>query len=626
MSYLLALQRAASGAWRLLDGTRRALLNLLLLAVLVGLAWLALRPGPPSLKDKTALVLDLAGPVVEQRSEGTRSKLTGLVRGQGSGQVQLRDLLAVLDAATADPKISHAVLLLDDFAGAGLPTLREIASALDRFKAAGKPVYAWAPGYSQRQYFVAAHASEIWLDTMGGVQISGLGGKRNYYRDLLDRAGITANVVRAGKYKNAGESFSANAPSRETLVSDTALYDDLWRSWTDGVEAARKLPAGSVARHMNALPASLLALGGDDAKLAQEARWVDALKTRAQMRQALIERGRASEDGKTFAQVSFDAYLARLKPGARGDAVGVVVAQGLITDGQAGAGGVGGESTAQLIRQARDDKRIKALVLRVNSPGGSAYGSELVRREVQATRDAGIPVVVSMGDVAASGGYWVALAADEVWADAATITGSIGVLSMLPSAQGALDKLGVRTGGYSTHWLQDAGDPRRAPDPRQVALVQARVDRIYTDFKTLAATARKTTPEAIDAVAQGAVWTGRQALAHGLVDRNGSLGDALKAAATRAGMPAGHRVQYIERAHGRLTRALAWLGVNMNVSESLSDVVAALDLPLPWAAGLAGVPADTLAQMHDDLAWLAQAAASADGRAAAAVYCLCTAP
>ncbi len=625
MSYLLALQRAASGFWRLLDGTRRALLNLLLLALilLIGLGAATRWAGPPALQDKTALVLDLAGPLVEQRSDGTRSKLTDLARGQGSSAVQLRDLLAVLDAAAADPKISHAVLLLDDFAGAGLPALREFAAALERFKAAGKPVLAWAPGYSQRQYFVAAHASEVWLDPMGGVQISGLGGKRNYYRDLLDRVGINANVVRAGQYKNAGETFSANAPSSDTLASDAALYGALWRSWTDGVERARKLPAGSVNTHMNALPASLLAQGGDAAKLAQASRWVDALQTSPQMRQTLIERGRASPDGKTFAQISFGAYLARLQPNQRGDAVAVVVAQGLITDGEAGAGGVGGESTAQLIRTARDDPRIKALVLRVSSPGGSAYGSELVRRELQATRAAGKPVVVSMGDVAASGGYWMALAADEVWADDATITGSIGVLSILPSAQGALDKLGVRTGGYSTHWLQDAGDPRRAPDPRQVLMVQARINHTYTTFTALAAAARKTTPEKIDAVAQGAVWTGRQAVDHGLIDRTGSLGDALQAAATRVGLSAGHRVQYIERGPGRLTRVLAWLGVNVG----LHDLVAALDVAPPWGAAWASLAVDAAAQMHDELAWLAQQAGHrADGSSAATVHCLCTPP
>lgn len=615
MSTLLALQRAVVGFWRFLDGTRRALLNLLLLAVLVGLAWLVLRTGTPALKDKTALVLDLAGPVVEQRSDDSRNRLTGLLRGQHRGQVQLRDLLAVLDAAAADPKITHAVLLLDDFDGAGLPNLREIAAALERFKAAGKPVFAWAPGYGQRAYFVAAHATEVWLDPMGSVQISGLGSRRNYYRDLLDRVGVQANVVRAGQYKNAGEIFSANAPSPDTLRSDARLYDALWRTWTEGVERARKLPAGSIQRELNALPGSLLALGGDRARLAQSAGWVDGVKTGEELRKTLIERGRASQDGKTYEQVSFDAYLTRLKLRMDGEAVGVVVAQGLITDG---------ESTVKLIRQARDNPRIKALVLRVDSPGGSAYGSELIRRELEITRAAGTPVVVSMGDVAASGGYLVALAADEVWADEATITGSIGVLTLLPSAQGALDKLGVRSGGYSTHWSQDARDPRRTPDPRQLAMVQADIDHTYLDFITRTAAARKTTPEKIDTVAQGAVWTGPQALAHGLIDRTGSYGDALKAAAKRAGLPADARVQVVERGPGGLSRVLGWFGL------SLHDLATALDLPQLWnntSLAVAPVAAVTAAaQMQDELAWLAEAGLAANGTPAASLHCLCTAP
>jgi len=612
MSTLLALQRAVVGFWRFLDGTRRALLNLLLLALLAGLLALALRPGPSALKDKTALVLDLAGPVVEQRSEGSRNRLTGLLRGQDRGQVQLRDLLAVLDAAAADSKISHAVLLLDDFGGAGLPTLREFAAALERFKAAGKPVFAWAPGYGQRQYFVASHATEVWLDPLGSVQISGLGGRRNYYRDLLDRVGVQANVVRAGQYKNAGEIFTANAPSPETLRADASLYDALWRTWTEGVERARRLPAGSIQRELDALPGSLLALGGDRAKLAQASGWVDGVKTGEEFRKALIERGRASQDGKTFEQVSFEAYLARLKPRKDGDAIGVVVVQGLITDG---------EASVKLIRQAREDKRIKALVLRVNTPGGGVYGSELIRRELEITRAAGKPVVVSMGDVAASGGYWIALAADEVLADEATITGSIGVLTMLPSAQGALDKLGVRTGGYSTHWLQDAGDARRAPDARQVAMVQADINHIYLDFITRTAAARKTTPEKIDTVAQGAVWTGPQALAHGLIDLTGSYGDALKAAARRAGLAADARVQFVERGPGRLSRVLGWFGLN------LQDLSTALDLPRLWdGTSLPVAAVAAAAQMQDELAWLAQAGLAADGAPAASLHCLCTAP
>ncbi|MDP1901010.1 MAG: signal peptide peptidase SppA [Rubrivivax sp.] len=612
------IARALRGLWWLLDASRRALLNLLLLAVLVGLLWGLLRGGTPALQEKTALVLDLSGRIAEQRSAGARDTAIKQLRGQDSGETRLRDVLAVLDAAASDTHISHAVLVLDDFSAAGLPTLREVAAALARFKAAGKPVVAWGADYDQRQYYLAAHASEVWLDPMGTIEVQGYGRYRSYYKDLLDKAGISPNVLRAGKFKNAAETFAANAPSPETLESDGALYRSLWDTWTADVEKARRQPAGSVVQAIDSLPASLVAAGGDLARWALERKWVDALKTRQEMRDALIARGAKDEEHKTFRQVSFNEYLGRLKPKTDGPAIGVVVAEGEISDGQAGPGRIGGRSTAELIRKARDDDKIKALVLRVDSPGGSAFGSELVRRELELTRQAGKPVVVSMGDVAASGGYWISMAADEVIADEATITGSIGVVAMLPTAQGALDKLGVHTGGVTTTWLGGAFDVRRGVNPRFAQLVQASIDHIYRDFTAKVANARKSTPEQIDAVAQGRVWAGRQALALGLVDRLGSYGDALKSAATRAKLPEGYRVKYVEAEPGRLDRLLQRFGVALGVVAGapvdLQGALVALGLALPASAGVA-----------QDLGWLAE---MADKRQpfAAVTHCLCTAP
>jgi len=296
----------------------------------------------------------------------------------------------------------------------------------------------------------------------------------------------------------------------------------------------------------------------------------------------------------------------------------VIVAQGEISDGRAPAGRIGGLSTAELVRKARDDDKIKAVVLRVNSPGGSAFGSELVRRELELTRQAGKPVVVSMGDVAASGGYWISMAADEVIADEATITGSIGVVALLPTAEGAMNKLGVRTGGVTTTWLAGAYDPRRAFDPRFGQLVQSIIDRAYLDFTTLAATARKTTPERIDEVGQGRVWSGRQAVEVGLVDRTGGLGDALTAAAERAKLPSGHRVQYLEARPGRLERLLQDIGATL---------VAAIGQPADLrgtllALGLAPAVAPEVVQ---DLGWLAEVAERRQPFAAV-THCLCGVP
>lgn len=580
--------------WRLVDGTRRLLLNLLFLGLLAALAWAWWAQRPAPLQDKTVLVLNLRGPLVEQFRGSWSDSALGRVRGQAPRQVQLRDVLAVLDAAAQDPQIGQLLLLLDDFEGAGLASLREVSVAVQRFKASGKPVLAWGSRFDQRQYHMAAAANEVWMHPMGLVQIEGIGRLRSYYRDALDKLGIEVYLVRAGRYKSFGEPFTQNAPSPEAVEAESALNQGLWRDYTDAVERSRRLPAGSIARVIDALPERLSAVNGDLAQLALQEKWVDALKTRDQMRQALIERGVADPQTKSFRQVSFEEYLSRLRPRQDGDAVAVVVAEGEIGDGEAPPGRIGGLSTAALIRQARDDDSVKALVLRVDSPGGSAFGAELIRRELELTRAAGKPVVVSMGDLAASGGYWVATAADEVIADAATITGSIGVFTLLPSAAQALDRLGVHTEGVTTTWLGAAYDPRKGMDPRFAALLQANVDHLYAQFLAKVAGARKRTPEQVDAVAQGRVWTGAQALQHGLVDRLGSYRDALESAARRGRLAEADsgqfRVTYLDRRPERLQQVLDLLGgsVRQQLQQALTGGTLAAVPPteLLWAADL----------------------------------------
>jgi len=617
---LSTLGRALRALWSFLDGTRRAILNLLLLAFIGLLLWGLLRGGPPALQPKTALVIDLSGRLSEQRAGSTRDNALQQLRGNAEAQTRLRDVLAVLDAAAKDPQVPHALLLTDNLGRAGLASLREVAAAIERFKAAGKPVYAWASDYDQRSWYLAAHATEVWVHPMGGVQVQGFGGYRNYYKDLLDRLGLTANVVRAGKFKNANEHLTASGPSPETQEAEGALLQSLWGSWTAGVEKARKLPAGSVMQAIDSLPASLVEAGGDSAQWALKHKWVDALKTRDEVRATLIERGAKEE--RSFRQVSAGDYLSRIKPRFGGDAVGVVVAEGGIGDGQAGPGAIGGLSTGELIRRAREDEKIKAIVLRVNSPGGSAFGSELIRRELELTRKAGKPVVVSMGDVAASGGYWISMAADEVIADEATVTGSIGVVAMLPSAQGAMEKLGVHTAGTHTTWLAGAYDVRRGADPRFLQLMQAGVDHTYRSFTTLAAAARQRTPEQIDAVAQGRVWSGKDALGHGLVDRLGSFGDALKAAATRAKLAEGYRVDYVEMPPSRWD---IWLQ-RFGLAELATQASPAPDEALARTAGaLLGVPLPAAQELLQDLQWLGET--GRDGRPGQpAAHCLCSAP
>jgi protease-4 len=623
-SKLALVGRGLRRAGHLLDATRRTLLNLLLLVLLGALLWALLKPGVPSLKPKTALVLDIRGTLVEQRSGlNLREQVLGQAQGQDSEQTRLRDVVAALDAAAQDEKIGHALLMLDGLSSAGLPTLREVALALERFKAAGKPVYAWGSEYDQRQYFLAAHATEVWVHPMGSVYVEGYGRQRTYYKDLFDKVGISANVVRAGKYKSFAEPYSASGPSPETLEAEGALFGTLWASYTGAVEKARKLPAGSLAAAIDSLPGSLAAAQNDPARWALQRKWVDALKTRDEMRTLLVDKGARDEDtpnDKTidFRQVSLDDYLRRIKPRTDGDAVGVVVAQGTISDGRAAPGNIGGLSTAELIRQAREDDKIKALVLRVDSPGGSAFGSELVRRELELTRQAGKPVVVSMANLAASGGYWISMAADEVIADEATITGSIGVVGLLPTAQGAMDKLGIRTGGVSTTWLAGAYDPKRALDPRFAQLVQTVVDGAYGEFTTLVAKARKRTPAQIHEVAQGRVWSGKDALAHGLIDRLGSFGDAVASATQRAQMKDTPRLQYVEAAPGNLQRWMERFGMTQADTAAPPQALQAALI----ATGLLPATVQTLTQ---DLGWMAEVTERRKPFATA-VHCLCTVP
>lgn len=610
-----------SKAWWLLDGTRRALMNLFVLLLIVIVVTAIVSSGPKPLADKTTLVLKLDGNLVEQFSGSPREQLMAQAQGRGSPkQTRLRDVLAALDQAARDDQISAVLLDVDELGGAGLAGLNEVAAALQRFKKSGKPVYAYGDNYSQRGYFLAAQASEVYLHPMGMAMLEGFGRWRTYYKDALDRLGVTPHVVKAGTYKNFAETYTANGPSPATQESEGLVYGELWTGFTGAIEAARQLEAGSIAKGIAELPQLLAATNGDAAQLAVQAKLVDGLKTRDQMRELLIAKGAKDEESKSFRQVSLGQYLAYVKdagaPNKIQPGIGIVVAEGEILDGEAGPGRIGGDSTARLIRKAREDEAIKAVVLRVNSPGGSAFASEIIRRELELTRQAGKPVVVSMGDVAASGGYWISMSSDAVIAAPGTVTGSIGVFGMLPTAEGLMDKLSLHTGGVRTTWLAGGYDPRRPLDPRLKAVVQASVDSVYTRFTTLAAQARKSTPDKIDAVAQGRIWTGSQAKGRGLVDRLGSLDDAVQAAVQLAKLEvkdgAKPRIAYVERDMSRSERLLA----------SLTDVMAP---SLVQALGLDGLPAPVMEEMAA-LRELGKLSAQGRWEQAAAVHCLCGVP
>jgi protease-4 len=319
--------------WRALDFSRRVLLNLLLLVFFIALLIGIFSGGVKKLEDKTALILDFKGALVEQHSGNAREALLAEAQGNAKKSTQLRDILSVLDSAAKDDKIHSAVLLLDDMGGAGLPMLREVAAAIDRFKASGKPVIAWGSNFDQRQYFLAAHANQVYLHPMGSVMMTGFGRYRNYYRDALDKVGVTVNLLKVGTYKSFAEPYIANEPSPAAMEADTFLYNAMWKTYTDNVEKARKLPAGSIMQGINE-PEQMKAAGDDSAKLALNLKLVDGLKTRDELRDLMLKNGARDEQGKTFRQIAFDDYLARQKPQLFGNAVGVVVASGEISEGK----------------------------------------------------------------------------------------------------------------------------------------------------------------------------------------------------------------------------------------------------------------------------------------------------
>lgn len=611
-----ALGRGFGMLWRAVDMTRRTVMNLLFLLIVAFILIVAFSGGVKPIGNKSALVLELKGDLVEQHESSFQDTLLDSVGGDSKRSVRLRDVMNVLEEARTDKSITTVVLLLDQMNGGGMAMLREIGTAIDRVKASGKKVVAWGGTYDQKRYLVASHADEIYVHPMGMVMIEGFGGRRNYYRDALDKLGVTVNLIKVGTYKSFAEPYIANGPSDAAQEADSFLYDALWQDYTAQVEKNRKLPAGSIASWIETLPQQMEAAGGDSARVAQSVKLVDGVKTRDELRDMLVKRGEYDDDIKSFRQIGYLDYLGRHQPKPFGDAVGVIVASGNITDGASGPGVVGGTTTANLIRQAREDKQVKAVVLRVDSPGGSPYGSELIRRELELTRAAGKPVVVSMGSVAASGGYWISMAADEVIADPATITGSIGVFTILPTAEKVSDKLGIHTGGYTTTWLADAYNPLRPIDPRFTQLVQSSINHVYSEFTTKAAAARKTTAAKIDEVGQGRVWTGAQAKERGLVDRLGNYRDALDSAARRAKLEADYRVAYIERPVTKVERFLNMMGASSVQAVNIQVRLGMLD---------AALPAGPVNQVMQDMAFLKDVA---DGSKpfAAVTHCLCTTP
>ena len=554
------IARLFIGVWDALNFSRRLVFNLLfLLLVLLVLAAMFGGGKLAPLADRSTLVIAPQGRLVEQYSCDALSRaFSRATDGSDCRELRLRDLLRAIEAARTDKRIERVVLQLDEMQGSGFASLREVAAALAKLRASGKQVIAHGENFGQGQYLLAAQANEIYLDPMsqGGVMLEGLSAYRQYFREALeDKLGVDMHLFKVGEYKSAAEPFVLDAASPESKEASLFWMNDVWQRMLGDIGKARGIAPATLAAQIDAMPQQVAAANGDLAQLALRQKLVDGLKTAEQVEDLLIERGVADDkaDGG-YRQIALETYLRHLD-GALPQAdmrpqVAVVVAEGEIAGGDLPPGQVGGESTSALLREARDEDQVKAVVLRVNSPGGEVFASEQIRREVAALKAAGKPVVVSFGDVAASGGYWISMDADRIYADPSTITGSIGIFGLFPTIQRGLDKIGVHTDGVGTTRYAGAFDITRDLDPGVASIVQSVIEKGYRDFTGKVARARGRSVEQIDAVARGRVWSGAQAKERNLVDAFGGLDAAVADAAARArlGKPDAWQARYIE--HG----------------------------------------------------------------------------
>ncbi len=542
-----------SALGRGIDTTRRMTLNLLFVAVIVVLIVVAFSGGGPEVPKSTVLVVAPAGSLVEQLGGDPVERMKQELMGGGEAETLLKDLVDAISAAKEDERVKGIVLDLDKLGGAGLTKLQDLGAAIDDFKSSGKTVIATADNYSQSGYYLAAHADEIYIHPMGMALLDGFGRYRTYYKDGIDRLELDWNVFKVGTFKSAVEPYLRNDMSPAAREANLEWMGDLWRAFLADISAARGLPVEDLVRYSENIGALIEAVAGDTAKAALDAGLIDTTATRDQVRDRLIELVGEDEDSHSYHRVSVDDYLEaeggdRKGEKAKGDLVGVVVARGMILGGSQPPGKIGGDSTSALIRQARQDENIKAIVLRVDSGGGSAFASEIIRRECQLAKEQGKTVVISMGSVAASGGYWISMASDEIWAHPTTITGSIGIFGMFPTYQKPLAKyLGMRVDGVGTTSLAGAIRPDRELDPEVGKIIQSIINKGYDEFITLAAEARGVTPEDIDRIAQGRVWSGEDAHSLGLVDQLGGLDDAIASAAKLADLGDEFSVKYIEK-------------------------------------------------------------------------------
>jgi protease-4 len=532
--------RLVVGFWRGVTRVRLILSNLLFLGLLVLLFLLLRGETPETLPDRAALLLNPVGTIVEEKTYVDPMSLLMLDPVQAEQEVLMRDIIDAIDYARTDPAISALVMDLGQLFGPGVSKSGEISVALRAFRESGKPIVAFADFYGQGQYLLASEADTVLLHPLGGVEITGFGRYLWFIRDALEKLQLNMHVFKAGEHKSVAEPFQRNDMSEAEKEISLAWLTANWQRYTGVVEERRGLPAGSIDAYAGNLPELLTAAEGDAAEVALQAGLVDRLAGRRETREYLAEVVGARDDEGDFERVAFERYL-KIKrpliarPGAQ-DKVAVVTAKGMILNGTRPAGSIGGDSLGQMLREAADDDHVRAIVLRVDSGGGSAFASEVIRQQLLYAKSRGKPVLVSMGSVAASGGYWISASADEIWATPTTITGSIGVFGAFPTFEKLLDKAGVSTDGVGTTALAGAMRADQPLDPGIAGMLQAGVDHTYDHFIGLVAEGRSMAVNDVDAISQGRIWGAADAREAGLVDELGSLRDVIERAAEVAGL------------------------------------------------------------------------------------------
>ena len=542
------IRRVLQSVWHGFRFIRNFVLNFVFAVLFIGfIAVIFSEEEAVQVEPSTALVLNLKGDLVEEKRwvdpvEKAISESTGSEEEQP--EVLVRDLVKVIDEATKDERVKVMVLTLSDLGSGSLDKLQTVGAALERFKAAGKKIFATGAYYSQNQYFLASYADSINLNPMGAVILEGYGAYPMYYKAALEKLQISTHVFKVGTYKSAVEPFTRNDMSPEAKEANSAWLQELWQNYKQQVAARRGFAPDNFDETFARLYERINAANGDMTQYALDAKLVDSIKTREEFRQDIIALVGEDKEHHTFNQVHYEDYASLVIPpfpvnNPMTDKVGLIIARGAIVDGNVKAGMIGGESTAKLLRNARYDEKIKAVVLRIDSGGGSAFASEQIAQEIRLLKAAGKPVIASMGAVAASGGYWIAAPADQIFAAPTTITGSIGIFALFHTAENAMSTLGLNVDGVGTTEL--AGFSSGLPLFKGLSgdaekLLQRSIENGYDEFITHVSTTRNIDKVQVDKIGQGRVWTGQKALELGLVDKLGTLEDAIAAAAEKASL------------------------------------------------------------------------------------------